>query len=367
MLDKIKMMQKGDKKFKIMMTGGGSGGPVTPLLAVVDYLNEQYKNEFNFVWIGTKKGPEKEMVEFKKINFLVITSGKFRRYFSWQNLVDIFKIFFGFLESLILVKKEKPDLVMSAGGFVSVPVAYAAKLMGVPVLIHQQDVVFGLANKLMSLVAVKITTTFNESSMRRNNKFIWTGNPVSEEVKRVRQKDYEYFGLNDVLPVILVLGGGTGAMNINKLIQKTINDIGAVAQIFHQTGQGKSLKIAHQNYKSKEFLNAREIAKLLFLADVVVSRCGMGFLTELVYLKKASILIPMPDSHQEYNAEIFKNHQAAVVLSEKNLDEEKFISEIKKMLANNEKRELLQRNIHKVIKQDAEEKITKEIFKILKK
>ena len=354
------------KKYKIIMTGGGSGGPVSPLLALVDYLKAEHNENFEFVWVGTKSGPEKDMVNSKQLHFLAISSGKFRRYFSLLNFVDIFKIFFGFLQATIVIFKEKPDLVMSAGGFVSVPVAYAARLMHVPVLIHQQDIIPGLANKIMAPIATKITVTFKKSLDQYGKKAVWTGNPVREEIKNINSKDYAYFGLKENMPVVLILGGGTGAMGINKLIQKFINELGEVYQIFHQTGKGKDLKIKHKNYFSKEFVNAQEMAKLLFLADIVITRCGLGTLTELAYLRKSCVLIPMPNSHQEYNAKIFKENNAAVVLSEKSLDKEKFILEIKSLLDNLDKRKLLSVNIGSVIKQDAEEKIVKEIFKILK-
>ena len=347
------------------MTGGGSGGPVTPLLAITDFLNKEHSGEFDFLWIGTKNGPEEKMVSDAKINFKSISSGKFRRYFSFKNFTDIFKILWGFCESIKILQQEKPALVMSAGGFVSVPVVYAAKIVGVPVLIHQQDVRPGLANRIMSLVADKITVTFKKSLNDYPNKSVWTSNPVRKEIKNICEKDYSYFKLDKKLPVVLILGGGTGALGINKLVKQSVAELGAFYQIFHQTGRGKDLKIKHLNYQGVEFLDSEEMAKIMFLADIIISRCGLGTLTELAYLKKASIIIPMPNSHQEDNAEFFKNGKAVKVLHQKNTSSKKFIGEIKNLLEDKEGKLKLQNNIGKIIDKNAEEKITEEILKLI--
>lgn len=356
-------------KLKIMMTGGGSGGPVSPLLAIVDYLREKYPEKYSFVWVGTTFGPEKKMVAFKSISFKEIVSGKWRRYFSLENFIDIFKIVYGFVESIVIIRREKPSLVMSAGGFVSVPVVYAAKLMRIPILIHQQDVLPGLANKLMAPLAKVVTVTFEKSLKDYRNKSIWTGNPVGHEIKLAQAGAChdKLFEFNDDSPLVVILGGGTGALRLNQLIKESIGKLGDFCQIFHQTGQGKDLKIKHPNYHSREFIDARQLAYILFRADVVISRCGLGTLTELSYLGKAAILVPMPNSHQEYNANIFKENKAAVILEEKNIDVKIFVREIKELLKNKAKAKVLSKNIKKIIRENAEEKITKEIIKILSK
>ena len=168
------MSNSNQKKNKIMLTGGGTGGSVSPLLAVVDELKKQ-GDYYSFVWVGTKKGPEKFMVEREGIKFITIANGKLRRYFCLQNFIDPFKIIFGFFQSIKILNKERPKIVMSAGGFVSVPAVWAAGLLRIPVLIHQLDARPGLANKLMAPFASVVTTTFEKSVNDYGNKAEWIG------------------------------------------------------------------------------------------------------------------------------------------------------------------------------------------------
>ncbi|MBU4014724.1 glycosyltransferase, partial [Patescibacteria group bacterium] len=176
-------MQKNIKK--ILLTGGGTGGSVAPLLAISDVgCRMSDVGKFKFTWIGTRNGVEKQMVQKENIKFISIASGKFRRYFSIKNFIDLFKIIFAFFQSLAILIKEKPALVMSAGSFVSVPVVWAAWLLRVPVLIHQQDVRHGLANKLMAPFANVITVTFEKSLADYGKKAVWTGNPAQNTKTR---------------------------------------------------------------------------------------------------------------------------------------------------------------------------------------
>ena len=148
---------------KIILSGGGTAGSVTPLLAIVDEFRKEKLDNYEFLWIGTKNGPEKKLVEDAKIKFIKINSGKLRRYFSFRNFSDIFLMIIGFFQSLIVLIKYKPNLMISAGGFVSVPVALASWILRIPILIHQQDARPGLANKIMAFFAKKITVTFEKS------------------------------------------------------------------------------------------------------------------------------------------------------------------------------------------------------------
>ncbi len=152
-----------NKSKKILLTGGGTGGSVVPLLAIVDEMKKQSDKEYNFLWLGSKKGPEKEMVEAENIRFRIILSGKWRRYFSIKDFTDLFKIKLAFWQSILIIIKEKPSLVISAGSFISVPVVWAAWLWRVPALVHQQDVRPGLANRLMAPFATVITVAFEKS------------------------------------------------------------------------------------------------------------------------------------------------------------------------------------------------------------
>lgn len=345
---------------KILLTGGGSGGPVTPLLAIADELK---KDGAEFLWIGTKSGVEREMVEREDIEFKSISSGKLRRYFSWKNFIDPWKIIYGTIQSFFIIRKFKPDIVMSAGGFVAVPVAYAAYLLKIPILIHQMDVRPGLANKLVAPIAKIITTTFESSLLDYGKKAIWVGNPVRNKLSdfvMTKREAFQKLGLSSDLPVVLVMGGGTGAMGINNYIYNNLEKLTKYCQIIHLTGKGKQAKIVdNPKYHAFQFLDINGMLKVYTVADLVVSRCGMGSLTELSQLAKPAVLIPIPDSHQEDNALVFKEKNAAVVLSEKETSDEEFAKILKELLSNSEKRKNLANNILGVIKNDAINSIKK--------
>ncbi|MFA6306319.1 MAG: undecaprenyldiphospho-muramoylpentapeptide beta-N-acetylglucosaminyltransferase [Patescibacteria group bacterium] len=367
------------KIYKILLTGGGTGGSVAPLLAVVEELKNQdvgrlerrpTSGDFEFFWLGTKFGPEREMVEKAGIKFKAISGGKWRRYFSLKNLVDIIKIKLGFFQALFIMLKSRPDLVMSAGSFISVPVIWAAWLLGVPVLIHQQDIIPGLANKLMAPFAKAITVTFEKSLADYGKKAVWIGNPTRKNFQFSLHKAGQAifnFQLNANLPVVLIVGGGTGAEAINNLAFESLDEFTKFCQIIHITGKDKGvLNDNIANYKKYEFLDAEKMAGVLNAADLVVTRAGLGFLSELSYLGKPSIIIPMPDSHQEANAEFFKSKKAAIVVDQKYLTAESFTHMIKDLLSDEKLRGRLAVNMKNAMKQGASEemvKIIKSLFK----
>jgi len=371
-------------KKRILFSGGGTAGSVSPLLAIYDEitspptpLHPEYSGwrgeagvrcDYEFLWIGTKYGVERIMVEKENIPFKAIHSGKLRRYFSLKNVSDIFFLKLGFFQSLYIMLKWRPSLAMSAGGFVSVPVVFAAWCLRVPIIIHQQDIRPGLANKLMAPFAKIITVTFEKSLADYGKKAVWTGNPARKVLKTRNSKlvTQNFFNGAD-LPVLLVVGGGTGAIFINNLAAESINELASFCQIIHVTGKNKS-KITNQksqikNYYPFEFLPAEEIALVMKKADLIITRAGMSFLTELSIIGKPSIIIPIPDSHQSDNAGYFAEREAAVVLDQAGLNKEKFIAQIKKLLADAKTREKLSANISRVMKPGA----AGEIAEIVKK
>jgi len=369
-----------EKLKKIILSGGGSGGPVTPLLALADnLLREEGPTSLELVFVGTHHGPEKEMASAfnarhdSALRFIPIVSGKLRRYFSWHNLIDLFKIIVACGQAFFLLLKEKPDLVISAGGFVSVPLVWMAALWRCPVLIHQQDVRPGLANRLMAPFARAITVTFEKSLYDYGARAIWIGNPVAPvspdqkmlSVKEIKDK----YGLDIALPFVFVTGGGTGARAINELIFASVPESAESYQIIHQTGKGKlppqGIKSPH--YQVFEFLNNREVLDLMRAADLVVSRAGMSALSELSSLNKAAILIPIPDSHQEDNAAVFAQAKAAVVLKQDGLTPEDLQGEIKRILDDGQERVRLSNSIGKVIKRGAAETMAGIVWEMLGK
>ncbi len=362
-------------KKNIILTGGGTGGSVSPLLAIFDELAG---GDYNFYWVGTKNGIEQEMVRREGIDFFSINSGKFRRYFSWKNFIDPFFVILGFFDSLLIIKKCNPDLVISAGGFVSVPFVWAARARRIPIIIHQQDARPGLANKLMCRCAKVITTVFKKSLEDFCKKPVWIGNPVRREFinlqkSRTRQESLKKFNLKDNKPVIFITGGGTGSVFLNMLVVTSLQELTKNFQILHATGKGREAEsplewkydLHREDYRKFEFLNTTQMMDAYNAADIVVSRCGMGALTELSFLKKVCILIPMPRTHQEDNARMFMDNEAAIVLNQKYLDSNKFIQSIKNLMENKHKQQKLRENIGKIIKQNASAEMVKIINKLI--
>jgi len=351
---------------KVILSGGGTGGSVSPLLAIAQEIRK-VSPETDFLFIGTKEGiPEKTMIKpFPYIKYQSISSGKLRRYFSLRNLTDLFLILKGFIQSFFVILKFKPQAILSAGAFVSVPLAWAAWILRVPVFTHQQDIRVGLANRLMARVSKKITVSF-EKSLKNfpPSKTILTGNPVSPKILTGdREKAIKKFELNPNWPCLLVMGGGTGAQEINKAIEKIIPDLIKFCQIIHLTGPQKKLgKFIHDHYHQVEFLNQKSLADVYLCADLVVSRAGLGSLTELSVLKKPAIIIPISDSHQEDNANYFAEQKAIVLLEDKKINPKNLLIKIRELILDNEQRALLSLNISKLASTEASKTISKVIL-----
>lgn len=359
----------------IMFSGGGTGGSVTPLLAVAEELLKD-DSSLNLLFVGASDGPEKELVEkfeIKKIKFITIPGGKWRRYFSLNNFLDLFKILFAFIFAFKILKQERPALIMSAGSFVSVPLVWAAAICKIPVLIHQQDIRPGLANKLMAPFARVITISFEKSFIDYGPRAVLTGNPLKDisayETRKIETR--KNYSLELDKPLVLVIGGGTGALAINNLIREaaTQENLLDICQLVHLTGRGKSegKEISNSNYHAFEFLDQSEVLSLMAASDLVISRCGLGTLTELSALAKATILIPMPASHQEENAAVFGDAKAAVVLNQSEINSQSLKLEIEKLLSDARLRGELMNNISKIMKPAAAQNIAAIIWEMINK
>ncbi len=361
----------------VMFSGGGTGGSVTPLLAVADDLRRS-RPDLKLVFVGTKRGPEKEMVaafnrESESLEYIPLTSGKWRRYFSLYNFLDIFKVIIAWFVSLRVLISKRPSVIISAGAFVSVPLAWAAALWRIPVLIHQQDVRPGLANKLMAPGARVITVTFEKSLSDYGSRAVLIGNPIREAAINGSQSAPEEirrrYLLNSDKPLVLVAGGGTGSTAINKLILKIIPSLSDFCEVLHLTGPGKLEEgiMNNADYQAREFVAPDELLNLIAASDLVVSRAGLATLTELSFLSKPAILIPIPDSHQEDNAAVFSAAQAAIVFEQRELTPDRLAAEIKRVLMDQVLRDKLSRNIAKVIRRGAAGKMAGLIEEILGK
>ncbi|MFA6995494.1 MAG: UDP-N-acetylglucosamine--N-acetylmuramyl-(pentapeptide) pyrophosphoryl-undecaprenol N-acetylglucosamine transferase [Patescibacteria group bacterium] len=361
----------------ILFCGGGTGGSVTPLLAVAEELwHENQGFDQKLIFVGNYDGPEREMVaafnaNIGKMKYIPLISGKWRRYFSLQNFFDIFKIIIAYFQSFSLLRREQPGLIVSAGGFISVPLVWAAATKKIPILIHQQDVRAGLANKLMAPFARVVTVTFEKSLLDYGIKAIWIGNPVKQlsladqelKIEAIKNK----YSLLESKPLVLVVGGGTGSAAINNLIFRAASELSEFCQLLHLTGSGKlpSNINGSDYYRIREIVTHQDILELMMAAEVVVSRCGLASLTELSALNKPAILIPIPKSHQEDNAAVFSRAEAAIVLNQNELTSEKLTVEIKRILNDATLKEKLKNNISKVIKKGATQNLTGIIEEIL--
>lgn len=351
---------------KILFSGGGTMGSVSPLIAAWQEI-KSVEPSTSFLFIGTESGPEKKVIESCKIPFLSISSGKFRRYFDWQNFTDPFKIIKGFFQSLKIIIDFKPDAVMIAGSFVGVPVAWAAWVLRVPVLIHQQDIEVGLANRLMSWTARKITVSFDLSLKDFDSKkTVLTGNAIKKEFLHCdKSHSRELLGLDTNLPTVLITGGGTGATNLNQITKDALPEILKHCQVIHVTGKGKAINFQADNYHQYEFFT-HEMPEAVCAADLVVTRAGLSTLSELTASGKPIIIIPMYKTHQEFNADYYKKYEAAIVLSEGSLNGKMFASVIDDALSHPEKLEELSVNIRKMMPAGGAEKIARLLLEMKK-
>jgi len=364
---------------KVILAGGGTMGSVSPLVGIYQALKEKDPN-LEVLWLGTKSGPEKEFLTRYGITFKPIVSGKVRQYFSLANIFTPFLVFIGFIQSFFVLLKFKPELVLTAGSFIAVPVVYAAWLLGIPRFVHQQDLEIGLANKLMAKKATAITVTFGESLEHFNiKKAFHISNPVRQEIfSGNRQRALEFFKLNPNLKTILILGGGTGAQIINQMVLETIGKLAENFQVIHLTGAGKGIKeqfkdyFDHQTnkrlderYRAYEFLN-QEIFDAYTMADLVVSRSGFSTLTELSVLAKPVLLIPLP-GHQELNAQYFAKYNAVKILKQENLNPETFSEKILYLMNNPGELITLSRNISTLIDKSAAKRYVDLIYKVVGK
>lgn len=363
---------------RIIFSGGGTLGPVMPLIAVYQELKKKHP-EWEFLWVGTKKGPEKNIAAKYGLPFEYISATKLRRYGSWQNLFAPFLFLAGFIQSWKLIKKFRPDLLISAGGFVSVPLHWAAWFLKRTTIIHQQDIEIGLANKLMARCATFITVSFEMQKKNfSSDKVIWIGNPVRAELLRgAREAAVSHFDLDPNLLTIFVLGGGTGALSLNKLIIKNLAEFIGHCQVIHMTGKGKGLsiplfrghpddKFLRERYHPVQFLDEDLLKNVLAAADLVISRAGLSTLSELAVLGKSTVIVPIAKTHQVANAEYFSKRSGAVVFYEDSMGGTDFVKIVKTLLEDNHERLMIGHEMQKIMPRTALQKMCLMIEEIAK-
>ena len=321
---------------RIVLTGGGTAGHVTPCIAL---LPELRKEGFDIQYIGSYNGIERKLMEEYHIPYHGISSGKFRRYFDPKNFSDPFKVIKGYLEASKLLKQLKPDIVFSKGGFVSVPVVFAAKKHKTPVIIHESDMTPGLANKLAIPSATKVCANFPETiKYLPAEKAVLTGTPIRKELfSGNKLKGLDFCGFTANKPVILIIGGSSGSRAINEVIYEMLPTLLRDYQIIHLCGKGNLNERFNDTagYVQYEY-SKDELNDLLAAADLVISRAGANVICELLALRKPNILIPLPAASsrgdQILNAESFERQGYSFVLEEANLSLSSLLDSIKTVL-----------------------------------
>lgn len=326
---------------KIVMTGGGTAGHVTPNIALFDSLQ---KDGYEIHYIGSYEGIEKGLIEDKKIPYYGISSGKFRRYRSWKNLTDPFRVLHGFFQARRLLGRIRPNVVFSKGGFVSVPVVMAAKTRHIPVIIHESDLTPGLANKLAMPSATKVCCNFPETlPYLPKEKAVLTGSPIRQELLHGnKQAAKDFCGFTADLPILMVMGGSIGSVYINNAIRGCIDTLLTKYQIIHLCGKGnidESLK-DKKGYAQFEYIS-ENLPDLFAAADLVVARAGANSICELLALHKPNILIPLSRNasrgDQILNANSFAKQGFSVVLEEEEVTSERLMATIDDVMAHRSK------------------------------
>ncbi|MGL4571174.1 MAG: undecaprenyldiphospho-muramoylpentapeptide beta-N-acetylglucosaminyltransferase [Clostridium sp.] len=330
-------------KYKIIMTGGGTAGHVTPNLALVPSLIEE---GFEIKYIGSKDGIEKEIITNNNIPYYGISSGKLRRYFDIKNFTDPFKVIKGVHEARKILAKEKPDVIFSKGGFVTVPVVIAASMKKIPVIAHESDITPGLANKLASPFCDKLCVTFRESlQFVHKDKGVLTGSPIRKEILTgSKEKGKEICGFKNNKDIILVMGGSLGSKIINDSIRENINNILKDNNIIHICGKGNIDKTLENidGYKQFEYVSD-DLKHLMQSSDYIISRAGANSIFEFLALRKPTLLIPLSKNasrgDQILNANSFKKEGFSLVMQEEELANKSILDGIK--MLKESKQELL--------------------------
>lgn len=321
---------------KIILTGGGTAGHVTPNIALIPHLKEA---GYEIVYIGSYDGIEKRLIsDFPEIPYYGIATGKFRRYLDLKNLTDPFRVVKGYAEAKKILKKEKPDILFSKGGFVSVPVVRAAAALHIPCIIHESDMTPGLANRLCIPIAKKVCCNFPETlKMLPEDKAVLTGSPIREELSSGNKvAALTLCNFTTSKPVVMVIGGSLGAASVNQVVRNALDRLLVDFQVVHICGKDKvdEQLTTVSGYKQFEYLKA-ELKDVFAMADVIISRAGANAICELLALKKPNLLIPLPAASsrgdQLLNAASFESQGYSMVVKEEDLTPELLVEKVQEL------------------------------------
>ncbi len=323
---------------KVVLTGGGTAGHVTPNLALVPSLRE---NDCDILYIGSYNGIEKELITQAGLPYEGISSGKLRRYFDLKNFSDPFRVIKGYFEARRILKKYRPDVVFSKGGFVAVPVVLAAKHYRIPTIIHESDMTPGLANRICIPSAMKVCCNFPETMEDLpEGKAVLTGSPIRRELlEGSREKGLEYTGLSGDKPILMVIGGSLGAVHVNNAIRAILPRLLETYDVIHICGKGNldgSLD-GTPGYVQYEYVDA-PLRHLFAAADILVSRAGANSICEILALRKPNVLIPLSAEasrgDQVLNARSFERQGYSRVLEEEDLTDDTLLEAVNETYLN---------------------------------
>ena len=365
---------------RIVLTGGGTGGHLVPLVAVAKKIKEK-DPDAEFLFIGPKGKLEKEIIEKEGIPVKNILVGKARRYFSFQNFVDFFKVPIGFFQALWHLLVYMPDAIFSKGGHASFPAVIAGWIYHIPIMIHESDSVPGMANDLLGKFAERIAVSYPEAERDYSSKkVVLTGNPLRPDINRGDpQKAREMFELTESKKIIFVWGGSQGARTINNKILDILPKLLHNYQIIHQTGENNfadveqkagmlGIKVGRGGYHAIPFIK-EELKDILAAADLVITRAGANSISEIAANGKPAIIIPLEHSandHQRMNAYSIAETGGCIVLEETNLGEHVLLSRIEEIMTNDELNKKLSENIKVFYHPDAADQIAEGVMGMIK-
>lgn len=322
---------------KIVLTGGGTAGHVTPNIALLPGLQEL---GYEVHYIGSYEGIESRLIADFDIPYYGISTGKFRRYLDPKNFSDPFRVIKGYTEARRILKELKPDIVFSKGGYVSVPVVRAAASLKIPCIIHESDMTPGLANKLCIPVARKVCCNFPETMQYLpKDKAVLTGSPIREELSKGNKiAALDLCGFDANIPVIMVIGGSLGAANVNKAVRDALPELLKDFQVVHICGKDKidNMLLTTRGYKQFEYVKA-ELKDIFAMADVVISRAGANAICELLALQKPNLLIPLmagSRGDQILNARSFESQGYSKVLMEDDITTQLLVDSVHELYFN---------------------------------
>jgi len=370
---------------KIVFTGGGTGGHFYPIIAVAEEIlriaKEKKLVKPELYYISSEPYDPRLLYE-NEITFRKSTAGKLRRYFSIRNFFDFFKTAIGTLQSLMQLFRIYPDVVFSKGGYQSVPTVFAARLLRIPIFIHESDAIPGRANLWASKFAYRIAVSYPEATeyFKQKELLAYVGNPVRRAVSiPAHHGAHEFLKLDSGIPTILILGGSQGARRINDVVLTALPKLLENYQVIHQTGKAniKEMRTTadvilekspyRDRYKAFGYLNDLALRMSVGIADLIISRAGSGSIFEIAMWEKPSIIIPIPETvsrDQRKNAFSYARNGAAVVLEEENIAPHVLTSEIDRLMGNSSLRAQMSKEAAQFKKPDAAKKIAEELIAV---